>query len=760
MFNLLQKTIPELKKLLKESTKKSSKDISLILKSIDDSTPKKVLKKLEKENILYLFLPNKIKCEDFSYIELKKFLNKNFFNTQPAIDIIIHLYLLELQSKGAPDVLKWAVPTTVTVILEDRDYTKDEIEWLLEQINNLTDEKLMLKVSEVAEKHRVLPEGTPFPGPYLCERTPYLTEPMDSLSEQSPVEYEIWLKGHQLGYTLAVENGILYIIKHAPGPILYTTANDKIAVEWSETRFDQMIEQSGIQNMIFSQTKKKKNKKTGDKTLLKEFPGGWIKIAGYGSTAAFRMSSYLYYFGDEADEAVKDLKQQGNTLDKAKGRTSANKAKRKIFIWGTPIEKDLSNVYPAYLLGDQRKYYVPCPYCGFKQELIFKKLLYDRDKDGVLDVESVRYPCQGPKCDKVFYNYHKAEMYSSGDCEWRPTAKAKRPNYISRQMSCMYSPPGMITWTDMVQEYLDAIDSGDPGKMKIFQTEWLGWPYQETGEAPSFQQVIAHRSNYTSKTVPDGVLFLTLGADVHGNNIQIEIIGHGRKFKTWSIEYIQIDGDTENVSDPKSAWASFRQKFLSGSFVYQNKKGKFAPQMAFIDSNYRTDTVVEFCETIPGLFPITSQDKFAHQHQKFRINYLAGSNLMSVRIATDYYKDMIYSSLRTAKDPGAETPPNYPSFPYNYPDSFFKGINAEYKRGKKKGNVTIYEYYCPHGKPNHPLDCRVYGTSARDILYHFTIESMEEVIAQFEQRQRRKILASEKIEWFYSHMEKIGVIKT
>lgn len=645
----------------------------------------------------------------------------------------------------------------ISINLPEKSYKKEEVAWLLEQIDALTDERLTLKVSEVATKRRILPKGTPFPGAWNNEKTPYLVEFMDDVSESSSVEVSVCMKGHQLGFTAAIENCIIYIIDNAPGPILYTTANDPLGKEWSENRFDPMIEQCGMQNLIFSQTRKAGSKKTGDKTLLKEFPGGRIKIAGYGSTAAFRSSSYRYFFGDEIDEASADLKKQGNALELAEGRTSAYKAKRKIILFSTPVEKDLSNVDKAYLLGDQRKYFVPCPHCGFMQTLEFKNLKYKRDKNGLLDIESVKYKCQSKDCTgKYFFNYHKTEMYESGRCEWRATVKPKRLNYRSRQIGCMYSPPGMITWADMVQKYVDAIESGDPGKMKTFETLYLGLPSEEKGEAPDIRKVITHRSNYKSKTIPDGVLFLTLGADVQGNRIELEICGHGRKYKTWSIDYIVIPGDTPVVT--RGAWPLFREKFLAGEFVYTGERGRYAPQMAFIDSNYRTDTVVEFCETVPGLYPIVGQNKFKNPQQKFRINQLPGSNLMTVRVGTDYFKDIVYSSLRTEKIPGEDTPSNYPEFPYDYDDNYFKMVNAEYKRAIRKGNLIAYEYYCPIGKANEGLDCRVYNIAAREVLYYQIMENtLAEYLEKYEQSVRRKVLVSEKVEFFYAHMETVGV---
>lgn len=634
-----------------------------------------------------------------------------------------------------------------------------EKKWLLEKIRGLTEEKQTMLVSEYAEAVRSFPSGSVYPGPYRCDRTPYLTDPMDAISETSSTEFEVWLKGHQLGFTTAVENAILYIIKHAPSAILYTTATDELGKQWSENKLDPAIEQAGLGNMIFSQTRKRRSKKTGDKTLLKEFPGGYIKIAGYGSTSAFRSTSYRYFFGDEIDEASADLKGQGNTIDIAEGRTSAYKSKRKIILFSTPVEKDISNVYKAYLVGDQRKYYVPCPHCGHMQLLDFYRLEYQQDEDGILDVDSVLMRCESGTCKKEIYNHHKTGMYSSGECEWRPTAKAKRANYVSRQISCLYSPAGMVTWADVIQKYIDALESEDPAKMKAFVTLWLGEPYEEKGEAPEYQKVISHRSGYRSKTVPDDVLFLTLGGDVQGDRIELEVCGHGRKFKTWSIDYVVIPGDTRLVSD--GAWAKFAEKFLSGDFIYQNDIGeKFAPQMAFIDSNYRTDTVVEFCEGMTGLYPIIGQDKFSNAQQKFMVTNIVGSPMRSIRISTDHFKDLLYKSLSTERMPGHPTPPNYPEFPFDYDDNYFKMLNAEYKRRVKKGGKIYYEYYCPKGRRNEAADCRVYNLGARWYLYHLIIEEqLKDKIEEFQTRNRRKITNSEIGELFCIYMEAVGSFK-
>lgn len=627
-------------------------------------------------------------------------------------------------------------------------------DWIIEKIAGLTETKKIISIADFAEKKRIMPKGTPFPGPVDNSRTPYNIEFMDDLDETSDVEVTVYMKSVQIGVTHSIENAVLKWVDLTPAPILYSTATLELGKEWSEKRFDQMITQSGLQHKIFSQSEKKTNRKSGDTTFLKEFPGGFIKIVGYGSADALRSSSCRFYIGDEIDAATGDLKNEGSALELAEGRTVAYARNRKIALFSSPKEKEKSRIYAAYLIGDQRKYFVPCPHCGHMQVLdFFKGIQYETDEDGVLIESSVGYKCV--YCDKIFKNHHKSEMLKNG--EWRATAKPKQHRYRSRHINSLYAPVGSINWPTIVQKYISAIDSPDGELLKTFYNLYLGLPSEETGDAPTYQVVASHRSNYLSRSIPDPVLYLTLSGDVQGDRIELEICGHARGYRTYSIEYLVIEGDTSNANE--GAWAKFREMFYDGYFIYSNHKGKFAPQMCLIDSNYRTNVVIEFCETCPGIYPSVGVEKFRARYKRFEIKDMTTSSLMHVTIATSAYKDLVYSSLRVEMPPSGEVPPNYPSFPADYPDNYFKMLNAEYKRKKRVKGVTSYEWHCPNGRRNEALDLRVYNLCCSAVLYHLSIKNvLDEHIVSFEKERGRKCTVGEKMEFFYKHMEDNGVL--
>ena len=72
----------------------------------------------------------------------------------------------------------------------------DKIKKYIEECPECIPEQL---ISDFAELNRTLPRGTPYPGPWLNTRTPYLVEPMNNLAPSSPVIETVFAKPSQFG---------------------------------------------------------------------------------------------------------------------------------------------------------------------------------------------------------------------------------------------------------------------------------------------------------------------------------------------------------------------------------------------------------------------------------------------------------------------------------------------------------------------------------------------------------------------------------
>lgn len=585
-------------------------------------------------------------------------------------------------------------------------------------------------VAQYAEYQRTMPSSTPFPGRWRNDRTPYLVEPMDTMSAYSPTQRTIIAKGAQLGFTAAAENVIAYWMDISPTEIMFISATEVLLQKWVTKRLEPMIDSCGLRSKIFAQTEHKRTKRTGDKTFSKEFIGGNLDMASAQSPGSLRSDSKRVLIRDEIDGAPRLLTTgEGDWLEVSLARTNAYGARRKIFDFSTPTTFAESAIWAEYETGDQRRFYVPCPHCGQ-----FQKLEFYTDgptiglKWEVRDGHVVRawYVCE--HCRGEIRNWHKPTMLTRG--EWRPTSQSYSPVVRSYQISSLYSPPGMLSWEDIAQQYLRS--EGVPDKMRAFTNLVLGLPYRETGARPELEKVIELRGGYRAGTVPDGVIFLTAAIDVQRGSekdpenpprVELEVCGHGLGYRTWSILYQRFEGE---IDDPQSgAWEAFDRWCRETKLSFLGAHGRrFGIRRVFVDSGDgpNTETVYRFVTPRNGFFPTKGfnvikkrRDEKADDdiHPSFRryrsVN--VGTDKPLVEVNTAHYKNIIYSNLKISRADGVTQKPGFCDFPSDYGSAYFEMLTAEEKR--RDGS-----FYCPSGRRNEALDVRVLNLCAADMLLH------------------------------------------
>ena len=64
----------------------------------------------------------------------------------------------------------------------------------------------------------------------------------------------------------------------------------------------------------------------------------------------------------------------------------------------------------------------------------------------------------------------------------------------------------------------------------------------ESGEAPDWQRLYDRRESWKAGMVPAGGLFLTAGADVQKDRIEIDVWAWGRGLESWLIDHVVIEG--------------------------------------------------------------------------------------------------------------------------------------------------------------------------------------------------------------------------
>lgn len=611
-----------------------------------------------------------------------------------------------------------------------------DINFLISENNKKPINPPQSKISEFIDGRRIMPPNTPFPGPVDITRTPYLIEIMDDMSPDSDIRENDTLKGVQLGLTFAAENVIAYWMKENPADILYISATDALLDKWARKRLEPLIDSIDMRHLISAQTENTKTRRTGDKTFSKEFVGGSLDMASAQASASLRSDSKRILIIDEVDGAPKNLKSgEGNYLDVAYARTNAFGNRKKIMRFSTPTTYENSLIWRKYELGDQRKFFVKCPHCNFEQVLDDERLRPIFEKELLL---SVYYDCLNERCTTPIYNHHKTDMLLNG--QWKPTAISKAKHRRSRQISSMYSPVGMLSWHELYQIYLDA--QLDPDGMRSFTNLYRGLPFKESGSRPDFNKVIEQRGPYASRDIPDGVLYLTVGIDVQRgsdkdeNNparLEMEVLGTGIGYRTWSIENKIFLGDTME-SAFTGAWEKMYEWAQNGGLTYKRSDGmEFTPQLIFIDSGDGPyiDIVYSFVSRWPNTFPSKGQrvlkkrpDEKGDEAATFNfMRYRAAKTPRSMdvlfyEIATNYYKTRVYNNLKIQRIPEKLQRPGFCDFPRDYPENYFQMLTAEEKHSDGSFHA--------HGRRNESLDCRVMALCAGDVFLDAKVAEMKQ----------------------------------
>jgi phage terminase large subunit GpA-like protein len=585
-------------------------------------------------------------------------------------------------------------------------------------------------ISEWVDGRRVLPTNTPFPGLWENSRSPYGIEVADNMSPFSPVITTSVMKGAQIGLTAWAENVMGYWMAALPAEILYVSATDGLLEKWTSKRLDPLIDSIGMRDKIFAQIDNAKSRRTGDKLYSKSYVGGTLDMASAQSASGLRSDSKRVLILDEVDGAPRMLRTgEGNWLDVAYARTNAWGARKKILEFSTPTTFEDSLIRERYEAGDRRQFRVPCPFCGVMMELEFQHLKHEM-KHGQL--EKVWYECPhcigvGGKSVGKLSNHHKTIMLSAG--QWEPTAVASSKNHRSYQISSLYSPVGMLSWFEMFQQYLDAKDK--PGGLRSFTNLYLGMPYKEQGSRPKVENVIELRGEYREGEVPRGVLFLTMFVDVQRGSandpanpprLELEVLGHGAGFRTWSILYKVIEGETTS-SAFEGAWEKMHDWAVGGGLSFKRADGlQFPVSLVFIDSGDGPyiDIVYQFASRWDSTFP--SKGFSALKKQKHEKGDEAGPHnfkkyrrVQSTRfgeteiyeISTNFYKNHVYNNLKITRRDIEPQKPGFCNFPRDRGEKYFAGLTAEEKRSDGS--------FHNGGRRNEPLDCRAGALCAGDV---------------------------------------------
>ncbi len=320
-------------------------------------------------------------------------------------------------------------------------------------------------ISEWGAENFELPETSAEPGKWNPTRAPYQVGILDAVCETG-VQKVTLMCSAQIGKTIILLMIICYLIDLDPCSIMMTHPTTDMAEMFSKEKLA-----SAIANVKpVSKKIVQKSRNATSTILMKMFAGGFLRLAGANSPSSLASMSIRAYFGDEIDKYPASAGKEGDPVKLAIQRTETF-WNWLVFLISTPSIKDNSRIEDEFEESDKRRFFVPCPHCGHKQDLVWERIQYaNKDTEKADPLSGVYYICEN--CDRPIEEKYKLQMLRDG--EWRATATAKDPKHVGFHINRYYSP--WANWVDLCLDYESS--KNDPQKLQVFVNATLGLPYE------------------------------------------------------------------------------------------------------------------------------------------------------------------------------------------------------------------------------------------------------------------------------------------
>ena len=626
-----------------------------------------------------------------------------------------------------------------------------------------------LTPSQYSEKYCDMTGRSSVPGLYRFENSPYNREIINRFDEDDPTKKITIIKVPQSGLSAVFENLLCWVIDQSPCPMMMLQGDKDLSDEMVSKRIDTAIDNAGLRHKIQANTKKLKNKRSGDTMTSKEFLGGNVTFGSSNNKKNFRQKSIKIGILDDADAAKGEDEKEGDMLSLFSKRFTwyANRGKKEC-VCSTPTIKGNSVIEKAFNLSDQREYEMPCPECGEFIVLEFSKridkekfgLIFKIDKHHRLVEDSVEYRCY--KCGSHFKEKHKYEMLNNGI--WVPTNESKsEPFHAGYHIGGLMLPPGTLTWKDQAREFINCYPQGfgqapDVSNLKVFVNQVEGKSYEDRGMDIKSSHLQKNCREYQAGTVPceqsraDGngdIILITLACDINGfikginsddrDDLRLdwEIVAHTENKSTYSINHGSIGTFQRSLSEKGRICYSIRHDaehsvwpllydLIATPLPTDDDKEMFISVIG-IDEGFGQTYARQFVEqfapntawTIKGDGEIksTSSDRDMPYCKK------STSYSRALNVVVNKVKDDLYRYMQLPWNREREQPQNFMNFPlpekgkYTYKSYFieYEGETRKVNVSKKNKEIAFMWEKKQTVSRNHYWDCRVYNLTLADI---------------------------------------------
>jgi phage terminase large subunit GpA-like protein len=361
------------------------------------------------------------------------------------------------------------------------------------------------------------PVPTPRYGPYDIEWTPHLVGIAMALSDPN-----VWCvtvqKPAQEGCTTFAVVYFLWKARFDPGNILYVTANVDLARDKAEETFKPMIE--GSPEIAAELVDDRHNLNA----LRFQFKKCTWYNAGGNSAKGLASKPVPYIILDEENKYDQDT-EEGDQSELAIERTNTFH-NRKVIRPCTPRTKK-SRGYRAFMQGDQRRFFVPCPHCGHRQRFEHKQVVWPADAQPMKAAEEARYKCANESCGVLWTDQDRVAAIHAArhlpDFGWIPTAEPMEKGITSFQFSKLANPH--VTLSAYVSKWLRSQQSKE--LLRGFIQNWMGECWESEAIEVTPAALAACRAGYSlANPTPERVSEIAEWTHREGKEVESQVFIH------------------------------------------------------------------------------------------------------------------------------------------------------------------------------------------------------------------------------------------
>lgn len=562
-----------------------------------------------------------------------------------------------------------------------------------------------LPVDVWSDEYMVIPKstGSNEAGKYRTSRTPHAREVMRWLSDDHPCKRVALMGASQMLKTQVGLNWLMATIHQSPSNFLWLVPTGKLHKR-AAARIDKTI---AAIPQVRERVARPHSRDSNNNNDIKEYAGGALYLATAGAAANLSELSVRRVLFDEIDRSKENVGGEGDPSELAETRQTTFERNRKAYYPSSPTIEGESPIETLFKRGTQREALAECIHCGHVQTLDFFDLV--RSEDG----KRAMYPCS--ECGGLHEEGDKTRMFARG--LWSDGHPGDGETE-SGTISAMFLPYGWIPWISLLRQYDLAkakLEEGSEEAMIVFYNTRLARCWARSKETTKYDELMNRAEPYRLGTVPMGGLILTASIDVQAYRLEFKTVAWGPGLEGWVVDYQVIHGNPEEQATWDKADELLLGRYRHASGAMMNISAAFVDSggtatqdvYAFTTPRQRRKVFAIKGASRPNRPIISGKPTMVDVNMKGRTEKRGGQLWW---VGTDTGKDYLQARWAKTSGPGAI------HFPADLPESYYKGLTAEYRTyGYKRGRkVSWWEQ--KKGEANEPLDLMNYNLAAAHFL--------------------------------------------